>query len=226
MTEVFRAELVKLVESLLVTFHHSFFCHIFERRKISLTYLQFSHLIHYFAFTSSDRNLPFLVRCDINQDDRIHLAYFLPSNFKIRIPLEKKTSTLQSNFPNFKSFLFFFQEIFKISVEKTFQRINIIWYIFYRKFATFTDFEKNLVFSKKNPLFSKKTSQFSYVFEKSYYFHRKFTIVWWWKMFKFRIVFRSFCAGNWQANIKKKKPHWFDYMIFRPYYEYGWKILT
>ena len=38
--------------------------------------------------------------------------------------------------------------------EKTFLRINTIWYAFYSKFATFIDLEKNSSFSK-NPNFER-----------------------------------------------------------------------
>ena len=63
-------------------------------------------------------------------------------------------------------------------MEKTFSRNDIIWYAFYSKLATFTDFEKTQLFFFKKFFLKKK--QISYLFDKSYYFNRiygKFPIV-------------------------------------------------
>ena len=62
-----------------------------------------------------------------------------------------------SNISNIKIFLFFTKKLTK-KVEKTFLNNDIIWYTFYRKFATFSDFEKiQVLFRKKNYLFKNKT---------------------------------------------------------------------
>ena len=69
------------------------------------------------------------------------------------------------NFPNLKSFWIFTIKNWQLR-GKTFWRNHIIWYAFYSKFATFTDFEKIRILSKKPNNSSEK--QRSYVFEKSY----------------------------------------------------------
>ena len=54
-----------------------------------------------------------------------------------------------SYFLTFKNVLTFLQNL-NLGGKKTFLKHNIIWYTFYIKFATFTDFEKMQVFSRKN----------------------------------------------------------------------------
>ena len=100
--------------------------------------------------------------------------------------------------PNLRLFWISFAEKIQIRRKKTFLRNNTILYEFYSKFATFTDFEKKIMFiSTKN-----KKKHSSYVFEKTYFFSRN-------NLQKFVDFKKSdsesygFCPGNWQVNEKK-----------------------
>ena len=62
-------------------------------------------------------------------------------------------------FPNSKKFSDFPPKNFRIKLEKTFSRNNII-YAFYSKFATFSEFEKFKFFLEKPIYVSKKKTKF------------------------------------------------------------------
>ena len=83
------------------------------------------------------------------------------------------------NFSNFKNFLIVFRKKnFTIKVQKTFLRKIIIWYEFFSKFATFTDFEKiECFFSKKHIYFSNRNPNFVSICEISVAFYGKFVII-------------------------------------------------
>ena len=53
-----------------------------------------------------------------------------------------------SFFSSFKNFLTFCQKNLLIKAEKTFSGNNVIWYAFYSKFPTLSDFEKIQFFRK------------------------------------------------------------------------------
>ena len=72
---------------------------------------------------------------------------------------------------NFDKFSHFCKKTLNSGGKKTFLWYSIIWYEFYRKFATFHDFEKFQFFFRKTNLFFQKTSNFVR-FEKSNYFSR------------------------------------------------------
>ena len=100
-------------------------------------------------------------------------------------------------------------------VAKIFSRKNNIWYVFCKKLAIFANFLKNQVFLLK--------TQFLFVFEKSHYSSRILR-----RQICFNLVIRNvkfriwaFCLDNWQVNVKKT--HLFQWMIFFPCFEYGWR---
>ena len=74
-------------------------------------------------------------------------------------------------------------------MENTFSRNNIIWFAFYSKLVAFTHFEK-IQLRKDTTFFSKNKT--SYIFEKKNFSVSvaccgKLTIIWWLKIFSFRI---------------------------------------
>ena len=119
-------------------------------------------------------------------------------------------------FSNLKTFWFFFANNFTIKEEKTFSTYDLIWYAFYTKFATFTDFEKH--FSKKN------TSSFS----KNLNFVRIWEILLFQSHFNYDLVMKNFqiqnlgiLSGQFASKRKNRKP--FEWMIFLSYYKHKQK---
>ena len=116
--------------------------------------------------------------------------------------------------------------------KKTFSWNNVIWYAFYGKIATFTDFEKkSSVFFQKTPFFLKKKTNFV-CFEKSYYFNR--TV----RQICYNLVIKHFHGQNRRTsdlitqwtfligkNVENIQFQRFEWMIFLPYYKYGRKII-
>ena len=88
-------------------------------------------------------------------------------------------------------------------MEKTFWINIIIWHLFYTKFVTLGDFEKNPKISPKKPIYFFKKNQIS-DFEKSYYFSRNFVIIWWWKTFKVRKCPSKSEHINWRVSLKER----------------------
>ena len=109
-----------------------------------------------------------LLNHKIKQNGRLPAAYFPPTNFA-KDAFWKDESFFSRNycssnfaiFPNLKIFWFFADNL-TIKVEKTFTRNDIIWYTFYSKFATLTNFEKKTIFlNQKNIDFFKKLIQYA-----------------------------------------------------------------
>ena len=98
------------------------------------------------------------VYCYLIQDGRLPPVYFAPFQFgkdafqKIKEFFFKKTVS-SSHFLVFPTLKIFWKNL-TISVEKAFLRNSTIWYAFYKKCATFSEFEENQgFFWKKKRLF-------------------------------------------------------------------------
>ena len=89
------------------------------------------------------------------------------------------SSSFFLKFPNWKFADFLFKKSLMIRAGKTILQNSTIWYAFYSKFATFSDFEKKIMFFLEKPIyFSKKTQNF----EKSYYLSYILQQIWWKKI--------------------------------------------
>ena len=65
-----------------------------------------------------------------------------------------------SNFSNVQKLLIFWQKNLIVTAEKKLLGYITVWYAFYSKFATSTDFEKTQGFSRKADLFFNKNPKF------------------------------------------------------------------
>ena len=141
------------------------------------------------------------------QDGRLWLACFLPSNFVVMpfktmktLFFSPKVLFLHNFLKKFKywNFLTFLQKKFLNKVEGTSLRNYIFWYPFNNNVNVVNDFERIQFFRRKPIYFSRKDP--NYVsFEKFNYFcriQRKFAIIWWLKNFQIQP----------DANVKPGKP--------------------
>ena len=105
------------------------------------------------------QNKDTIVNKSKSQSGRLSPAYFPLSHFKKMKAFSSKYSVSSSYFPIFqtKKNFWFFAKNLKIRAENIFLGKNTIWYTFYSKFATFSDFEKIVISSKKPIYFSWKT---------------------------------------------------------------------
>ena len=123
-----------------------------------------------------------------------------------------------SNFSNVQSFRFFLPKNIR-RAEKTFLRNITIWYAFYSKFTTFSDFWKIQDFFRKTLLFFLKKPQILNVLRNltiSVAFYGKFfTILW--KKFDIQTREQPMLARlrelNWQTS-GKKAPIWEEDFAF------------
>ena len=124
----------------------------------------------------------------------------------------RKTLSLETfdSFPKF-AFLWTLLETLNSRQSRTFLWKNIIWYVFYIKYATSTDLEKNQVFfSKKSKLVSqKKTFVLRYpTFSIAFYCKCAIFRFWWLKNARSKLssIGHSHTTWkiSWKVSIKKR----------------------
>ena len=124
-------------------------------------------------------------------------------------------------FPNSKIFWLFCKKTQSKQKKKKFLRINIILYEFCSKFATLTNFEKkSYFFFKITQRFFPKNPKFRTYLKNltiSVAFYSKFSIIWWWKIWKSKPL-EHLEFGHFQLASKRKNKMfalngWFSFHI-------------